>query len=422
MKEEYLHFAFKQKRFGNIFTTATNKTIEVIDFGEHNPNAGPDFLDTKIKYDGALWSGAIEFHVNASDWYAHNHQKDPAYNAVIAHFVLHNNQQVKLGGFDIPTVELKTLIDAKHYAKYKNLARQKANAIPCSRQLNDVGETVIENQKEEMIRQRLWQKSLAILHDLERYNGDRKKAFWLGMARIFGGKINALPFQTLVEKINLNWVSKLNHNQQAVDGLLLGTAGLIPKKDDEPYCNQLKQDFEFLAKKWNIQPLEKFTWKYATMRPYAFPDIKLAQFATLLNNGIDTAALLKPNWNPAPFLDSITHSLNPYWQTHFVLGKSTKRKSAVLSKAFKQLILINVVIPYQYAIGLLEGNNELKIASFEHLKKLPPEKNRIIEEWGKLGLSIKSAFDSQSLLAQQKERCNQKKCLFCGIGKTILQT
>ena len=68
IKEDLLHYIWRTRRFevSNLKTTA-GEAIEVQDFGKHNPNAGPDFLNAKIKIGETLWAGNVEMHVLSSD-------------------------------------------------------------------------------------------------------------------------------------------------------------------------------------------------------------------------------------------------------------------------------------------------------------------------------------------------------------------
>lgn len=67
---------------------ASGKTIEVIRPGDWNRGAGPDFLGAELKVDGHRVRGDVEIHLRASDWQAHQHDRDPNFSAVVLHAVL----------------------------------------------------------------------------------------------------------------------------------------------------------------------------------------------------------------------------------------------------------------------------------------------------------------------------------------------
>lgn len=47
--------------------TTTGESVEVIDAGLPNTNAGPDFFNAKVRIGGTVWVGNIEIHDKASD-------------------------------------------------------------------------------------------------------------------------------------------------------------------------------------------------------------------------------------------------------------------------------------------------------------------------------------------------------------------
>lgn len=66
--EILLHYIWKHRMYPlHELLTADGETVEIIDPGLHNSNAGPDFFNAKIKIGGMLWVGNVEIHGKASD-------------------------------------------------------------------------------------------------------------------------------------------------------------------------------------------------------------------------------------------------------------------------------------------------------------------------------------------------------------------
>ena len=63
--------------------------MRVLSQGRHNFSDGPDFMDSQVLIGEKLLEGDIEIHHYASDWYAHGHHLDPAYNSCVLHLVFH---------------------------------------------------------------------------------------------------------------------------------------------------------------------------------------------------------------------------------------------------------------------------------------------------------------------------------------------
>lgn len=71
-------------------TARDGRRLRVLYPGRHSSAAGPDFRDAVLQDEaGRLLNGDVEVHVHASDWHAHGHDRDPHYDGVAVHAVLH---------------------------------------------------------------------------------------------------------------------------------------------------------------------------------------------------------------------------------------------------------------------------------------------------------------------------------------------
>ena len=124
MTEDFIHYLWKYKKVNiHNLKTIQGEKVEMIRFGMHNSDSGPDFSNAQVRIEGQLWAGNIEIHLLNSDWRKHKHQKDGAYRNVILHVVYEYDTEIVFfdNGPTIPCIELKGRIDEKLYWKYEGL-------------------------------------------------------------------------------------------------------------------------------------------------------------------------------------------------------------------------------------------------------------------------------------------------------------
>ena len=283
MKEEYLHYVFRTKQLGNSFTTTKGFKIKVVNFGYHNHSSGPDFLECKIEYENKTWAGQIEFHVNSSDWFKHNHQHDLNYNNVIAHFVYNHDQDIKSGKYILPTIELKELIDKLHYQKYESYINSK-NWIACQNDIKELDEFIIYQQKERALFNRQIRKSSHIVKSIEKYNGDREKVFYQLLFKAFGTKVNQIPFELLATKFDSKIILKLNRDEFKIQAYLFGLAGFLNDNSikNDTYFDDLKEEYKYQKQLFRLNDINIKEWKFSSVRPSNYPTVRLAQLIQVL--------------------------------------------------------------------------------------------------------------------------------------------
>ena len=79
---------------GAVLTDTAGLKVQILSRGEWNHEAGPDFRNAKIRYQGKILHGDIELHRKSSDYIRHGHLADAAYDNVIRHVV----EEDDLGG------------------------------------------------------------------------------------------------------------------------------------------------------------------------------------------------------------------------------------------------------------------------------------------------------------------------------------
>ena len=90
-------------------------------------------------------------------------------------------------------------------------------------------------------------------------------------------------------------------------------------------------------------------------------------------------------------------------------------KKKQLSKNFIDLIVINTIVPIQFAYSNYIGkDNSEEIISL--VKQIQPEKNNIIQKFNHFNVKSNTAFYSQILLQLNKEYFDINRFISCNIG------
>lgn len=207
-----------------------------------------------------------------------------------------------------------------------------------------------------------------------------------------------------------------------LESLLFGQAGFLRMNGKDPYFHQLSKEFQYLHHKYSLpQPMELMQWKFLRLRPANFPTIRLAQLARFLHQQRSMFSPVKSNTDLEELLKLFRLTQSVYWQEHYQFGKKFRTPVKGMGELTIYNLLINAVIPIWAAYGRYIDDVTYIQRAVSLLQMIPAEKNKITRSWNSLGLKVKSAFDSQSLLELFNEYCSFKQCLSCKIGGEILQ-
>lgn len=416
MREEVLQFVWNHKLFNaSRLETTTGEALTIRHQGIQNTISGPDFTEGQVIIGDTKWAGSIEIHVKSSDWDKHGHQNDPAYNGVILHVVLEHDKEVFMHNGEKPkTLELSGLVPLSILDNYQKLKASKKQ-IACSDQISNVAFITKRQWLDRLLVQRLERKTEDVLHIYRNAEKDWLQSFFIHLAGYFGQNTNKQPFQELARAVPLKVLLKHQDQLFQLEALLFGTAKLIDEKDD--YGKRLLREYNFLKVKYGLEQIESH-WKFGGIRPAAFPTKRIAFLAALVGKLGDIKSVVADPDAISSLLQTIHCSDN--WSTRFVFGGKKGKPQSQLSKSLRELLMINVFAPFNYAYATSIDDMSLKESAIDILESTPPEKNSIIALWSGFSMTVKSASDSQALIELKTNYCDVKKCLFCGIGKSIL--
>lgn len=434
MPEVFLYFVWQHQYFTttNLITT-DGERVQVLHPGFRNYDAGPDFTNARLLINDVEWIGTVEMHTRTSDWLAHRHQHDRAYDNVILHVVWQDDRAAngrrvdRANGTPLPTLELRPLTDPVLLERYATLT-DSPEAIPCASQFRTVSPLRVTSMLDKAMLQRLERKAANVRDVLEQTNGDWEETAYRLLAVNMGFKINAEPMAQLSRAVPLKAILKHRDVSLQVEAMLFGTAGLLDIDESQPetaddYVTALQREYRFLAAKYGLtdKQITAHTWKWGRLRPANFPTLRLAQLARLLTRHASLFSLFVGTNDVETLLKALQLTPSAYWQTHYRFGKSTEKAAPALGENSAQNIVINTVVPLLAAYAHHRDQPAYIDRAIRLLEQLPAEKNRLTEGWDTLGLGIQTAFDSQAAIELYNEFCSQKKCLSCQVGAGLLK-
>ncbi len=396
--------------------TTDHQRLEVIHAGRVQANGGPDLCGAELRIGGQLWAGNVEVHLRASDWNAHGHQHDPAYNNVILHTVFQHDADVRTeNGTAPPTVELRGRIDVRNLHLHQELMTAR-RSVPCAPHLPTVDHGRIRLWLERLLVERLERKAKEVEAIYRGTGNNPQETLHHILLRGLGKPVNSEPFGMLAHALPLKLLLKYRDNALRVEALLLGQAGFLEASFNEEYPQRLRQEYLWLASLHKLKPVPIAAWKFGRLRPPNFPTVRLVQWAALLAGEANGYDQLLAHDDPAAVRALLDVEASGYWIDHYRPGHPAGPKPKRLGQAMADGLLINAIVPYLFAMGRIRGHQPWEERALALMERLPAERNSIAGEWSSLGVKALSAGQGQALIELRNRYCAELQCLNCAIG------
>jgi len=420
MNEALLQFIWQHSLYNTVgLLTTEGEPLTIINTGRLNRDAGPDFLEAKVKVGDTILVGNVELHTRSSDWLRHGHQHDPAYGTLILHAVYQNDVKDVAPG--TPTLVLEQHIAPEIIARYAGLVTT-TQKLPCSGLHSSVREITKEGWLSRLLAER-WEHKLSDWNVLLENSADdwRNLLYWR-MAANFGFKTNATPFLLLAQSLPLNVATRHKDNLLQLEALLFGQAGMLGDDFKDDYPRELQREYEYLQKKYKLKPIAASLWKFLRMRPVNFPTIRIAQYAALIHKSVHLFSQIIEVHSLSDMLPLLDVKASVYWDTHYRFDTLQDTPSVkAIGKSSVENIIINTVAPIQFLYAARQDTISMQERALQLLEAIPAEKNNITRIWQEEGWNVKSAAQSQALLQLYNKYCVAKRCLECTIGLNVLK-
>jgi len=420
LNEQLLQFIWQFALFQTVgLKLKDGRALTIINRGQLNPDAGPDFSNAKIRIDNTIWAGNIELHVKESDWLKHKHHLDPAYQHIILHVVYIADLEKDPGNF--PVLELKSYIGPGLMNNYHELMKA-VLPVACANRLPAIPDLIWRSWQQRMLLEKWELKFRHWQEVLDNSQGSWLQLFYQAFTRNFGAKVNDDAFEYLARITPLSVLGRHKNNLTHIEALLFGQAGMIPTQPEHPYETELSIHYAFFRQKYGLEPMEARQWKYLRMRPAGFPSIRIAQLAMIIYKNEQLFARLLKVEKLGDIAELFGLGVSSYWESHYTFQNESKAdKQKLLGDNMQSLIWINTIVPLQYFYQRSQEGNDHLAAAIAQLQQGEPEDNTVIRTWQKCGIKPDNAFDTQALLHLFRQYCSPKRCLECSAGLWILK-
>lgn len=426
MSEKMMQYMWEWRLYGAPDKVLTDgRRVRIVHPGLPNHNAGPDFFNARIDIDGMAWAGNVELHLRAADWYKHGHNKDDAYDSVILHVVgISDTYVTRADGTAIPQLLLPFSEEASE--RFSFLA-EGHRPLRCADWISSIPRINIADWIDRAGMERLEEKNERISQYVVFTNGDWSQALFIVLARALGFGLNGEPFERLARSLPLSVLARHADSLFQLEALLIGQAGLLSARtvEGDSYYNDLREEYSFLAHKYQLTPLPAMIWKLSGTRPGNMPYRRLATLARLLR-GVSSlfSRIMECNADVDQLVKLFDTEFDGYWEHHLTFGAPTTRSyKKALSPEMVRVLLINVAAPLYHAYGRYSGDIMMEESAQKLLTQLPGERNGVMKMWSDAAnIQPVNAFESQALLHIRHRYCERHECLRCRIGHKLIRS
>jgi len=421
MQEDFLHYIWQHKKLDVLnLKTTQNEPLQIVSVGQYNLNSGPDFFNAQLRIGDQLWAGNVEVHIKSSDWFAHHHETDQAYDNVILHVVWEHDVDVfRNDHTEIPSLELKHYLDKHLLENYKKLFSKQKKWINCESDFADVDAFILDNWLERLYFERLERKSKSIEEMLRNSKYDWEAVLFRLLAKNFGLKVNGEAFYSLAQSIDFSIIRKVQSNLSQLEALLFGQAGLLENDVQNQYYLDLIKDYSFLKQKFQLSNQYVLPLQFFRLRPTNFSTIRLSQLANLYHTHQNLFSKVIEIQTVDELYGLFKISTSKYWDTHYNFERESKVSTKNLTKSFIDLVVINTILPLKFCYSK-HIKKEIDAQIIDLSTAIASEENSIINAFNSLKKVSQSSLQSQALLQLKTEYCDKNKCLQCAVGNALI--
>jgi len=338
--------------FGRDFRTTSGKVVRIVQFGEWNRGAGPDFIQAAVEIDGEIRTGPLELDPVAGDWEAHGHAENPAFSQVILHVVFQSDaRRIFTRTLDHQEVPQVVITEMQLSDALSRPQREVAIAHPgrCVAPLKQLPAGAIARLLAEAASYRAANKAARWLR-MEDAHG-RDAALFQSTAETLGYRGNALAMRLLAQRAPL---SLLKAEGDVAEAILFGTAGFLSADqhelapaDTRDYLRTLWDEWWKNRTRFEIASERKIPWKTHGQRPANHPHRRTGALAALVKvwPQYRKLALARP-FAAKPLIDFLQALEHDFWShRHTLTSSASTRRIALFGRSQALELIANHLAP-----------------------------------------------------------------------------
>jgi hypothetical protein len=413
--------------FGRDFRDAAGNTVRIVQFGEWNRSAGPDFLRAAVEIGGELREGPVELDLRPSDWEAHGHGADPAFEDTVLHVVFGDGGPKSftrtLGHREVPrlTIPHDLLEEALQFPRSETAIAKPGR---CVHPLAAMPPVAVAGLLREAAEHRAARKAARFLRIADAHGRDA--ALYQAVAETLGYRANALAMRLLAQRMPL---AALRDDPAHTEALLFGAAGFLAPDLHEKAPPDTREHLRNLWETWwkargQWESTHAIPWKAGGQRPANHPHRRVAALAAVVrewpkfrklatSRPLDADALVK-------FLSKLG---DPFWTKRYTLASAaTSQSLALFGKAQAVELLANHLFP----LTLHEGESfdrYLKLSAGALNEKVRRCAIRLFGSEDAAATWLKKAAHHQALMQIYRDFCleDASDCADCPFPEQLGQ-
>lgn len=410
-----MHFIWRYKKYDFLnLKTTDDVTIVVLDQGQYNSGSGPDFFNAQLIIGDQRWAGNIEMHLRSSDWYAHHHHIDHAYDNVILHVVWEDDVQV-YGPTQqpLPTLLMKSFVNKDIAFQYSYLLKSTMD-LACHRFLKEFEDSKWELWLSSLFIERLQDKVSYLQELLEESINNWEEVYFKGLMHSFGLNSNADQMRLLTSLLPFSVVIKLKSDVIDLLAVSIGVADLWRHYKSCVFYDKLMDRWIHLRVKYKLKSSELFNWGFFKHRPGNFPTVRLIQCVVYYVYQSDfNEKIIKLNFSTPYKLSKQEKVLELELQELVGFKFSLKLTNKMIA-----LLSVNLEVPLAYLYAQHTKSEVYDVV--EKSAELPPEDNSVTRVFENAGKIPRDAMQSQALITLYKQYCLPRRCLDCRVALCFL--